>query len=108
MLPYLLWLPENDMQLELFYSVEDELYTKFTLSVQIGFDAPDDQLERFRQTMTDDPGPAMLIPGANDRSYVLAAIQTEDSLVNTTHTLDGFLLPFIEQAKRLLSMLKET
>lgn len=103
MLPYLTWQPEADMELELFYSVENEEYTAFSLVAQMLFDAPLEQLALHKQDMEEDPGPARLVPDADERSLALVAVQEEGADFVPEQTIEGFLLPFIEQSRRLRS-----
>lgn len=108
MLPYMIWQPEKKLNVELFYFVKDAYFTSFTLSAQLPLQAPLETLAAFKQTMEEDPGPATLVPSADATTLTLVAVLTEGAVLNENETVDGFLLPFIEQAKRLLSMLKET
>ena len=108
MLPYMIWQPEKKLNVELFYFVKDPYFTSFTLSAQLPLQAPLETLAAFKQTMEEDPGPATLVPSADATTLTLVAVLTEGAVLNENETVDGFLLPFIEQAKRLLSMLKET
>ena len=107
-LPYMIWQPEKELHIELFYSVEDETYTQFTLTAQLPVHITGDQTKTLQKERADDPGPGMLLPYSTGDRFALVATQTEGAVLESAQTIDNFLKPFTEQATRLLSLLHES
>lgn len=108
MQPYLTWQPQADMELELFYYVKNEDYTAFSLVAQQRLDTPLEQVALHKQEMEEDPGPASLVPDADNQSLALVAVQLEGADFVPQQTIEGFLQPFIRQAKRLRASIERT
>ena len=107
MLPYFIWQPGNGMSIRLFYSLNDQTYTSFSLSAELSLNASAKKLKPLTQIMEEDPGPAQLVPDTTGKFLALVGVLEEGAVLDPAQTLDSFLMPFIEQAKRLLTMMKE-
>lgn len=101
-LPYLLWSPREGMEISVFYRVENEEYTEFSLTAQweIRVKSPGDA-ERLAQEMEEDPGPGLLIPSDQADVFALCAVSGEGAEFLSEKSVEGFLVPFSEQAARL-------
>ena len=105
-LPYLLWSPREGLEVSVFYRVEDEEYTVFSLTAQweIQVKSPEDA-ERLAQMMEEDPGPGLLLPSDRADVFALCAVSEEDARFLPEESVEGFLLPFSAQAERLALLL---
>ncbi len=102
-LPYILWTPYEKMEISVFYDVEDEEYTQFTLSAQMLLSPIKPQrAEYLIKKMQEDPGPGLLIPSDQEDTYALFATQQEGEQFEPEKSIEGFLKAFLVQAKRLV------
>lgn len=104
-LPYLLWSPREDMEISVFYRVENPAYTSFSLTAQllVRISNPDDA-EHAVQAAREDPGPALLLASERKDIFALSASSQEGAEFLAEQSVEGFLIPFFAQAQRLASL----
>ena len=68
-------------------------------------EVPDEAFEQLAQAMADDPGPAMLVRDATERTATLIGVLYEGAIFREEYTIDEFLVPFVDQVERLLEFL---
>lgn len=101
-LPYLVWTPRPKMEISVFYRVEDEAYTKFSLTAQWPFRVNHPETaEQLTQAMRVDPGPGLLLPAGPGNLFALCASREEGAGFLSEISIEGFLKPFFSQAERL-------
>lgn len=101
-LPYLLWSPQNGMEISVFYQAGDEDYTSFSLTAQLLLQIEDKaKAAACVRQAAEDPGPAWLLPSDDAGVYALSSTSQEAAEFCAEQSIAGFLEPFFEQAKRI-------
>lgn len=104
-LPYLIWSPREKLVIELSYTAENDTYTSFTFATQYTLNVNGEKFEQLSQAMYDDPGPALLVRDATERTATLIGVLEDGAIFQEEYTIDEFLVPFVDQVERLLDFL---
>lgn len=104
-LPYLIWSPREKLVIELSYTAENDTYTSFTFATQYTLNVNGEKFEQLSQAMYDDPGPALLVRDATERTATLIGVLEDGAIFQEEYTIDEFLVPFVDQVERLLEFL---
>lgn len=104
-LPYLLWSPQKGMEVSISYQAEDEDYASFSLTAQQLLQIADEEkAASCARLAEEDPGPALLLPSDDAGVYALGGTSQEGAEFDAEQSIEGFLEPFFEQAKRIAQL----
>ena len=87
-LPYLIWSLREKLVIELSYTAENDTYTSFTFATQYTLNVNGENFEQLSQAMYDDPGPALLVRDATERTATLIGVLEDGAIFQEEYTID--------------------